>query len=424
METGGWQVTTLPHAPCSTGSEDRREPTLTVRRVLFVLGSMGGGGAERQVVEILKHLDRSRFQPALYLASRSGELLGEVPSDVTVHAFSDRPAGTWRARLSRATKTTAIARWRDLAHVLAEERIDVVYDRTFHATVDAAVACWLRPTPRVSCCVCDPEPDLKLYARRMPLLARRLSRWAYSSASIVLANSDGLRRRLVEFHSLPETQVRTLYNLVDFERIQQLSAEFVPAAPRDPFLIVTGGRLDPLKGQRFLLEAVRQLVRERGRSVRLVVLGQGELERELREFISLHKLESHVTLAGFLPNPLPWYKHARLFVLPSLFEGLPNALLEAVACGTPVLATDSPGGSNEILDGGRCGRLVPPGDSTALADAIADCMDHPAEWQSLTAAALDRVRDLCDLNGGLRRLEAQLEQVASRGPQPVLPARS
>ena len=386
-----------------------------------MLGSITGGGAERQVVEILKHLDRSRFRPSLYLANRSGELLGEVPADVTIHAFSDLPTGTWRARLNRATKTTALARWRHLARVLADERIDLVYDRTFHATLDAAVACWIRPTPRVSCCVCDPEADLQLYSRRMPLFARRFSRWAFSSASIVLANSDGLRRRLLEFHSLPDAHIRTLYNLVDFERIQRLSAEFVPEVSRDPFLIVTSGRLDPLKGQRFLLEAVRKLVFERGSSVQLIVLGQGELKKELSDFIGLHKLESHITLAGFVPNPLPWYKHARLFVLPSLYEGLPNALLEAMACGTPVLATDSPGGSNEILDGGRCGGLVPPGDAVALADSISDAMDHPDTWQARIPAARDRVCKLCELNEGLRRFEALLEQVASRDQPPEPP---
>lgn len=389
---------------------------MELRRVLFVLGSMTGGGAERQVVEILKHLDRSRFRPSLYLANRSGELLGEVPADVTIHAFSDLPTGTWRTSLNRATKTMALARWRHLARVLAEERIDLVYDRTFHATLDAAVACWLRPTPRVSCCVCDPEAELQLYSRRVPLFARRFSRWAFSSASIVLANSDGLRRRLLKFHSLPDTHVRTLYNLVDFERIQRLSAEFVPEVSRDPFLIVTSGRLDPLKGQRFLLDAVRKLVLERGRSVQLIVLGQGELKKDLSDFIGLHKLEPHITLAGFVPNPLPWYKHARLFVLPSLYEGLPNALLEAMACGTPVLATDSPGGSSEILDGGRCGRLIAPGDSAALADAIANCMDHPAEWQALTSPALDHVRDLCDLQTGLRRFEELFADVTENRP--------
>jgi glycosyltransferase involved in cell wall biosynthesis len=129
------------------------------------------------------------------------------------------------------------------------------------------------------------------------------------------------------------------------------------------------------------------------------------LKPDLSDFIRLHNLDSHITLAGFVANPLPWYRHARLFALPSLCEGLPNALLEAIACLTPVLATDSPGGTSEILDGGRCGHLVPPRDAVALADAIADCMDHPVEWKELTEPALDHIRRLCEVRTGIRQLE-------------------
>ena len=388
-------------------------------RILFVIGTLSGGGAERQVIEILKHLDRARFEPILYVASRRGELLSEIPADVPVHSFWEDFLRTWQSKLHRLFRTVSLVRWRHLARLLAAERIDVVYDRTFLATLDAAAACWFRPTPRVSCCVADPDYELNAYAWRMPLLARRFSRWAYFSASVVLANSEGLRRRLIELFSLPESLVLTRHNVIDFERIERLAGEFIPDVPRDPFLIVSGGRLHPQKGQQILLEAVRILIRERDRSLRLVSLGQGEQERELRAFLVLHKLEAHVTLPGFVSNPLPWYRHARLFVLPSLNEGMPNALIEAAACGTPVLATDCPTGPSEILDGGRCGRLVPPGDAVALADAISDAMDHPDAWQARVPAARDRVRQLCDLNEGLRRLEALLEQAASRDQPPV-----
>ncbi len=382
-------------------------------RVLFVIGSLGGGGAERQVVEILKHLDRTRFEPILYLGSRSGELLGEVPADVSIHSFWEVFLKSRSSTVHRVLRTTPIARWRHLARLMADERIDLVYDRTFLATLDAAAACWFRPTPRIACCVADPAWELKAYARRMPLLARRFARWSYSSASVVLANSAGLRQRLIEFFTLPDEHVRTLHNLVDFERIERLADEYVPNVSRDPFLIVSGGRLHPQKGQQFLLEAIRILVRERGRSLHLVSLGQGEQERELREFIAAHQLESHVTLPGFVANPLPWYRHARLFVLPSLNEGFPNALLEAITCGTPVLATDCPCGPREILDGGRCGHLVPPANATALADAIADCMDHPTAWQSLTEPARHHVQELCEPKSVLRQLESLLAEVGA-----------
>ena len=389
-------------------------------RVLFVIGTLGGGGAERQVVEILKQLDRSRFEPVLSLGSCSGELLSEVPADVPIHSFWEDFLKTWAFPFHRLTRTVPIARWRHLARLLESERIDIVYDRTFLATLDAAAACWFRPTPRIACCVADPAWELNVYARRMPLFARRFARWAYSSASVVLANSDGLRERLVRFFDLPDEHVRTLRNLVDFDRIERLASESTPSIPRDPFLIVSGGRLHVQKGQQYLLEAIRILVQERGRSLHFVSLGQGEQERELREFIATHQLEAHVTLPGFVANPLPWYRQARLFVLPSLNEGFPNALLEAVACGTPVLATDCPRGPSEILDAGRCGHLVPPADATALANAIADCMDHEADWQSLTNAARDRVRQLCDPREGLNQLEALLEQTAVRDQHPPL----
>lgn len=390
-------------------------------RVLFVLGSMSGGGAERQVIEMLKHLDRTRFEAQLYLANRSGELLSEVPSDVKIHAFSDRPAGTWAARLNRMTRTTPIARWRDLARVLADERIDLVYDRTYLATLDAAAACWLRPTRRISCCVVDPAPELAAYARRMPLFARRFSRRAYASASVVLANSEGLRRRLVEFYSLPDSLVRTHYNVVDFERLERLSGERLQGEPHSsindtaaPFLIVTSGRLHSQKGHAVLIDAVRELVHERKRSVKLLILGAGDSETKLRQQIDAHRLESHVTLMGFVSNPLPWYKLARLFVLPSLYEGMPNVLIEAVACGTPVLSTDCPSGPSEILDEGRVGRLVPVGDSRALAESIADCMDNESRWRSITEAARARVVSMFDLKAGMTRFENLVDEVLRR----------
>ena len=121
-----------------------------------------------------------------------------------------------------------------------------------------------------------------------------------------------------------------------------------------------------------------------------------------------------ITLAGFVADPRHWYRNADLFVLPSLFEGMPNALIEAVASGIPALSTDCPSGPSEILDGGRCGGLVPPGDSQALADGIVDAMDHPDEWRSRAILAKQRVDQMFDPTIGIRRLENLLEQVAGR----------
>ena len=109
-------------------------------RILFVIGTMSAGGAERQVIEILKHLDRARFEPILYVASRRGELLSEVPADVPVHSFWDDFLRTWQSKLHRLFRTVSLVRLRHLARLLADERIDLIYDRTFLASLDASEA--------------------------------------------------------------------------------------------------------------------------------------------------------------------------------------------------------------------------------------------------------------------------------------------
>ena len=437
----------------------RRMPPNTRTRVLFVIGSMGGGGAERQVLEILRRIDRTRFEPILYLAIKQGELLNEVPPDVPIFAYWDGSPETRTRRILASMKLTRLLRYLDLARVLREQQIDVVYDRTYLATLDAAGGCWFRPTPRISCCVADPGPELELYVRGSVALSQWFARRAYRSANIVLANSEGLRQRVIEYFQLKPDHVKVYNNLLPSATVVEPDSKFdatndgltksgdgvsqgdsvgltnkfgsslsdsmsvgtddqslraIFEAKETPFLIVSAGRLHPQKGYVFLLEAMHELIHRRGRSVRLVIFGKGESEEELREFVRIHRLESHVILAGFVANPRRWYHKANLFVLPSLFDAMPNALIEAAASGVPALATTCPSGPKEILDGGRCGGLVPPADSKALADAIVDAMDHPKKWLAKATLARKRVIQMFDPETGIRRLENLLEQIAGK----------
>lgn len=381
-------------------------------RALFVIGTMSGGGAERQVIEILRLIDRSRFEPLLYLATRQGELLSSVPPDVRVLAFNaDSTESVWM-RAARRCRLLPVLRALHLARILRRERIDVVYDRTYRATLDAAAATWLRPTPRVSCCVVDPQPELELHAGGRSSLVWRIARWAYRRADLVLANSEGLRQRVIDYFDLSPEQVVSCRNLIDLDQLDRRASEPWPDLRDEPFLVVAAGRLHPQKGYLYLLEAIDDLVHRRNRQLRLVVLGTGEQESELLAFVRSHALDEHVHFAGFVPNPLPWFRRARLFVLPSLYEGLPNSLLEAVACGTPALATDCPSGPREILDDGQLGRLVPSANSAALADAIEDAMDDYPEWRQRAMMARDSVRERYDANTGIRELEQLLERVS------------
>lgn len=154
-----------------------------------------------------------------------------------------------------------------------------------------------------------------------------------------------------------------------------------PAAP----VVLSVGRLHPQKDQATLLRAFARVARSR--PARLVVLGEGPERARLAELSRELNVSQQVQFPGDVRPAFPWMARARVFVLSSAWEGLSMVLLEAMACGTPVVATDCPHGPGEILEGGRWGRLAPPGDWRALADAILATLDDPVAPELLIARA-------------------------------------
>jgi len=378
-------------------------------RVLCAIGSMDGGGSERQMVGILRHLDRARFVPVLYLISRQGELLDEVPDDVPVYAFWERhasPCCNFPGRIHRMQS-------RDMAGVLAAERIDVVYDRTFSMTLVAAAATRRRRTGRISTIVSNPRYDVERTAERYIRIKRHMLRRAYREADRVLTVSEGIRQAAIEYYRLESGQVTTAYNFLDLERLRRLADEPCEPLADDRFHLVTAGRLQEEKGYSHLLGAVDELVHRRGcGQLMLHVLGRGRLEAQFRSFVRTHELESHVRLHGFVANPYSIFKRCQLYCLTSLYEGMPNVVLEAMACDLPVLATDCEAGPREILADGRFGTLVPPGDTWALADAIYDSVTHYDAWRERVGPARQHVEQNFSTAAGISRLEGHLEEAA------------
>ena len=152
-----------------------------------------------------------------------------------------------------------------------------------------------------------------------------------------------------------------------------------------PPLLLAAGRLAPAKDFATLLRAFAR-VRAR-RPVHLVILGEGGLRHTLEKQLRELGIEADVELHGFVDNPFAWMSRASLFVLSSAWEGSPGVLVEAMACGCPVVSTDCPSGPDEILDGGRYGRLVPVGDAAALTEAIATTLDATIDREALRARA-------------------------------------
>lgn len=209
----------------------------------------------------------------------------------------------------------------------------------------------------------------------VPILMRRY----FALADLVVAPSVGVGEDVMAITGLPRSRIAVVHNPVFRPEIIELSHQSVDhpwlcdsAAP----VMVAAGKFKPQKDFATLLKAFARL---RGkRPLRLLILGEGGERSALEGLVDQLGVAADVDMPGYVENPYPYFRQASVFVLSSAWEGLPNVLIEAMACGCPVVATDCPSGPAEILDRGRIGRLVPVGDVTAMAAAIDATLDAPA----------------------------------------------
>lgn len=208
-------------------------------------------------------------------------------------------------------------------------------------------------------------------------------------------------------------RVRVIHNPHDIGAIQRLAAETVTHPwfeDRTGPVVVGIGRLRRQKNFKLLIQAVGDLNRRRGaRPVRLLLFGEGPERRLLLRTIRRHGQRTHVSLMGWVPNPHKYLARADLFVLSSDWEGLPNTLVEALACGVPVISTDCPSGPREILRDGACGRLVRRGDRAGLTKAMHELLDDPHEAQRLRERGAARALDF-DVSRQIRLYEEMIEE--------------
>jgi len=210
-------------------------------------------------------------------------------------------------------------------------------------------------------------------------------------ADTLVAVSHGVAQDWARYFGIDRSRITVIYNPLDAQRIQSLSqapierpeiARFLKT--REPTIIAVG-RLEPQKDFSTLLKAfakVRQHI-----SCRLLLLGEGSERNNLEKLINELKLREAVLMPGFVQNPYPYMAKASMLVLSSRYEGFPTVILEALSLGLPVVSTDCPHGSSEILEKGRYGTLVPVGDVNAIAEAILETLAKPHNRSLLQARA-------------------------------------
>jgi glycosyltransferase involved in cell wall biosynthesis len=387
----------------SAAQAGRPVPETRRLRVLFLFEGLYGRGAERVSLGLIARLDRTRFEPSIWILRAEEALRAEVPADVPVTVVLGEGQRI-RHALTRVPAT-----------LLKEARAaDVIVGSVeLMPTYFAALASVLGGKPAVAWV----RNAMDRTFAEQPAWHRWLSRWAYARMARLVFVSHGTRDTLRRLFSLPETRLSVVYNPMQVRRIQALSHGPLPGCAavmqRRP-TVLAAGRLTAQKGFDLLIRAHARL-RGRGLTHALLIVGEGEERPRLEALARELGVEDSVHLPGHLPHPYVLMRHAAVFALSSRWEGLGGVIVEALACGAPVVAFDCPSGPAEILAGGQGGLLVPPEDVASLAGALERVLTDPALADRLREAGGRRARDFAP-EVGVPQWEAVLEQVAA-GPR-------
>jgi glycosyltransferase involved in cell wall biosynthesis len=349
-------------------------------RVAHVLGSLIWGGVQTAALNLVRGLAGQSFrQLVVYQASNAGDMHPQFESQTEVRYCPYR--NTRRVRFVRA-----------LSRLLREKSVDVVMSHSFGNHALVAIAARLAGVPRTYVIVTgDPVSTSRRLWRCLALAhgARPICRGE-------IAVSESVRRELTHRLRLPARRVRVIPNGCDVEQIARRASGARAAAGRGPgrrILMVC--RMGRPKDHPTVLRAVA-LLRAKSDPVELVLAGDGA-ERGTHEKLAFRLgISDCVHFLGTRPDIPELMGTSDVLVLATGSEGLPLVLLEGMAAGIPVVATDIPA-CREALDGGRCGALVPPGDPEALAMALENTLGEPQQTNELVRTASRRVRDHYDL---------------------------
>jgi glycosyltransferase involved in cell wall biosynthesis len=368
-------------------------------RILHVITRLPVGGAEKVLIDIVRNLDPARYESVVCCIQDRGELAAEIEKMqvplVCLH----------RMQSKRFDFRAVIA----LKSLIRKERIGLVHSHLYHANLYGRLAALLAGVPAIAT-VHNTYTRTKLH--------RRLLNYGLSRASArVIAVSEEIRSDLLRYDGIDARKVTLIPNGIDVRRLDTSigrdEARKRLGISDDAIVVGCVGRLEEQKGHRFLLEAVALLRRDGTFAPRLliIVVGDGRLRKELEERAIALGVAPWTSFLGMRQDIAEILKALDIYVMPSLWEGLSIAMLEAMAAALPLVVTDV-GGVSQVAADCHCVVKVPPGDAPALREALRLLIEDPDRRSALAASARRRVLAKFSNEAMMRELTRVYEQSA------------
>lgn len=357
-------------------------------KVLFVLPSLQGGGAEKVVLNVIDRLDKNKYEPTLFLFVKDGAYLEKIPKGITLkyalekeHRFTKHPFKVMKELVKESKRMDLIVSSLELT-------------TTYISIIAGLIA--RRPTLGWI------HIDLKEFGAAKKLPHQILLKSLYPLLNGAITVSEGVKKSVLTVVPSLKERIEVVYNPLPVKEIKRLGNQSISYESNNP-MILAAGRLTYQKSFDFLIRCHAKLIRQ-GIMHDLVILGEGEEKGALQSLIKKLDVEDTVFLMGFQENPYSWMEKADIFVLSSRFEGFGMVIAEAMALGVPVVSTDCPSGPVELLNNGEYGVLVESQNEEEMCNAIKNMLNDEDARNLYRMKGLARVEHF-DENNIIPQLE-------------------
>ena len=366
---------------------------------------MGRGGAETQLLKTLARLPIDKFEAFIVLSREPGasyEQLAALPIVQEIIVLHDASRFESQSHQSRFPILSLVQKAFRLAGIIKSVKPAIIHSWLWYSNLLCGLVCQFSLSPLRSGPYCPLIVSQRgdYYARYGYTRLWLTEKLIYRHTDVLLTNSDRIRDNLQ--HRYPNKRILTIRNLLDLP-------DLPPQPPSDTppvWHIVSVGRLTAEKGHQYLIEALHLLNTKFNRQdFTATILGDGVLTPDLAQLANRYSLSDRIQMPGFCDDIFSMLSTAHLFVLPSLHESSPNALIEAMGIGLPCIAS-SVGGVLDLIDHQENGLLIPPRASGALAEAINDILTDQELAVYLGRNARQKIEEMFDNNKSIQQLEA------------------